>query len=125
MKNKDIYKIRKILENWSNYKDKRISFVVFKNIQIVDTLINTFDCLILSTEDYNFKKEYIHKKYTIDDVIVDKDNFNKEMDILDYNHIKANQLMDSKCTTYFYKLKSHDLPENISANEIKEISFMI
>jgi len=130
MKNKDIYDIKKVLEKWSDYKDKRISFVVFQNTQITDTLINTFNNLTLSSEDYEFKKEMICKKYSSDIInneyiIKNKKDFNKEMDILDYNYIKANQLMNSNCVVKFYKIKLDELPENISANELKEISFMI
>jgi len=129
MKNKDIYRIKSILEKWSDYKGK-ISFTIFKNMEIVDTLINIFDNMIIRSDDYENKKKLICEKYSsgMDDVkyiIENTEDFNKEMDDLDYNYIKSNQLLDSECVVQFYKINIEDLPENLSANEIKEISFMI
>jgi hypothetical protein len=57
MKNRDIYIIRGILEKWSRYKNINISYIVYKNIKIADTLIETFNKLIYNNDIYQLKKK--------------------------------------------------------------------
>jgi len=130
MKNRDIYKVKQILEKWYDYEDRNISYVVFKNMEIANTLISTFNNMVIRSEDYENRKKIICKKYSsgmngVEYIIDNKDDFNKEMDDLDYNYIKSNQLLDSECMAQFYKINFEDLPENISAKQISEISFMV
>lgn len=130
MKNKDIYKVKQILEKWSNYENRNFSYVVFKNMEIVNTLISTFQNLIIRSEDYENRKKVICEKYSsgmnkLEYIIKNEKDFNKEMDDLDYNYIKSNQLMDSECMIQFYKISFEDLPENMNAKDLREISFMI
>jgi len=131
MKNKDIYKVKIILEKWAENHKGRMSYAIFKNIEIVDTLINTFKRFkVLDINDYEREKKLICDKYSVDIVdneyiIEDKDNFNKDMDDLDYNFLKVNQLMNSECDVQFYKVSKDDLPVGISVKDLKDMSFMI
>lgn len=129
MKNRDIYKVKQILEKWSDRKGK-FSFTIFKNMEIADTLINTFNNMLIRSEDYESRKKVICEKFSsemvgVEYVIDNYEDFNKEMDNLDYNYIKSNQLLSNECMVQFYKVNIEDLPEDLSANDLKEISFMI
>lgn len=132
MKNKDIFNIRKILENWVNKKGE-ISYYVMKNIELCDTLIKFFNNLkVVDNMDYKLQRQKIIKKYSSgikdDQYIIDTNNqedFNKEMDDLDYNFIKLSEIMNNECNINFYKIKKEKIPINLSAKEIKDISFMI
>ena len=132
MKNRDIYIIRGILEKWSRYKNINISYIVYKNIKIADTLIETFNKLIYNNDIYQFKKKKICEKYSSEikdnKYIINEDNkkkFNDEMDLLDFNYLKSNELLNKELKIKFYKIKKEHLPKDISANELNEISFMI
>lgn len=130
MKNKDIFKIRKILEDWADIKDN-ISYYIMKNIELCDILINTLNKFkVIDYMDYNLQKKKIIQKYSKgivnNEYIIDNhEYFNKEMDELDYNFIKTSEILNKECNLKFYKIKKDDLPKNLSANEIKNISFMI
>jgi len=132
MKNRDIYIIRGILEKWSRYKNINISYIVYKNIKIADTLIETFNKLIYNNDIYQLKKKKICEKYSSEikdnKYIINEDNkkkFNDEMDLLDFNYLKSNELLNKELKIKFYKIKKEHLPKDISANELNEISFMI
>jgi len=132
MKNRDIYKIRSILDKWSNYKNTNLSYVILKNIDIANTLIDTFNKFIYNKEIYNIKKKQICDKYALkiekDSYLIKEDYeeiFNKEMDELDFNYIKSSELLDKELKVNFFKIKKDDLPKNISANDLNEIKFML
>jgi len=130
MKNKDIFKIRQILEKWTNVEGV-ISYYIFKNIEMCDVLIDTLNKLkVIDILDYKLQKSDIIKKYSNgikdDQYVIDNVNdFNKEMDILDYNFIKTSEILNNECNIVFYKIKKEELPKNISANDIREIYFMV
>lgn len=130
MKNKDIFEIRKTLEEWIDVKGE-ISYYILKNIELCNVLINTLNNLkVLDSFDYELQKSKILKKYSNgiinnEYIINDTENFNKEMDELDYNFIKTSEILNNECNIKFYKIKKEQLPKNLSANEIKNISFMI
>lgn len=130
MKNKDLFEIKNVLKKWADKKGE-FSYAVHKNIELVDTLIKTFTKLkVIDMTDYKLQKTNICNKYSkgIEDgryIIEDEENFNKEMDDLDYNLLKTNELLNSECKIIFYKIKKDHLPENLSANDLKEISFML
>lgn len=130
MKNKDIFEIRKTLEEWIDVKGE-ISYYILKNIELCNVLINTLNNLkVLDSFDYELQKSKILKKYSNgiinnEYIINDTENFNKEMDELDYNFIKTSEILNNECNIKFYKIKKEQLPKNLSANNIKNISFMI
>lgn len=130
MKNKDIFDIRKTLDEWIDVKGE-ISYYILKNIELCDVLINTLNNLkVLDSFDYELQKSKILKKYSDsiinnEYIINDTENFNKEMDELDYNFIKTSEILNNECNIKFYKIKKEYLPKNLSANNIKNISFMI
>jgi len=130
LKNKDIFEIRKTLEEWIDVKGE-ISYYILKNIELCNVLINTLNNLkVLDSFDYELQKSKILKKYSNgiinnEYIINDTENFNKEMDELDYNFIKTSEILNNECNIKFYKIKKEQLPKNLSANEIKNISFMI
>jgi hypothetical protein len=130
LKNKDIFEIRKTLEEWIDVKGE-ISYYILKNIELCNVLINTLNNLkVLDSFDYELQKSKILKKYSNgiinnEYIINDTENFNKEMDELDYNFIKTSEILNNECNIKFYKIKKEQLPKNLSANNIKNISFMI
>ena len=72
-------------------------------------------------EKYSKNKNIVKNKY----IINDHHNFNIEMDDLDYNFIKSTEIFNSNCNIQFYKIDKNDIPNYFTANDIKEISFMI
>jgi hypothetical protein len=134
LKNRDVFHIREILLKWTKIKNKKFSIVIWKNLNIVNTLIDTFDKLIPNYHVYTEKKLQIidkyngvwnndKKEYIIDDKYID--DFNKEMDDLDFNYVKTLELLNSDCVVSFYKLDLDDLPDELSVEDINELEFMI
>jgi hypothetical protein len=130
MKNKDLYKIKQILEKWTIH-DNELSCIVSKNIKLVDTLLNTFNNFkIIDPTDYKLQKFKICNKYNKGFnngkyIISNSKKFNEEMDDLDYNFLKTTEILNNSCTIIFYKIKKDHLPNNISIDDINELSFMI
>lgn len=132
MKNKDIFQIRKILDSWGDVRGD-ISYTIMKNIELCDILINTLNNLkVIDKEDYILQKNKLLKKYSSElngnKYIIDddkKEEFNNLMDELDYNLIKTSEILNNECNIKFYKISKEKIPDGLSANQIKEISFMI
>ena len=131
MKNKDVYNIRNILEKWSNYKNGNVAYAVAKNLELIDTLIDTFKRFrVITIDDYREEKKLICEKYSDSVVdgryIINNDvDFNKEMDELDNNFLNITKILNNDCNIQFYKISKNDLPNDISANDLKDILFMI
>lgn len=130
MKNKDLINVRKSLDKLMSIEGKHQN-IVKKNIEMVDVLLDTFKRFkVIDSTDYNFQRREICIKYSsgFSDShynIIDKENFNKEMDDLIYNYTKTVEIMNNECTLNFFKIKKDHLPKNLSVSDLKYLSFMI
>ncbi len=91
MKNKDLFKLKRILLHYSNIESKEFAVAVYKNMEQIDLIINA-----------------IIEIYT-------KSKNRKDID----------KILESECTIQFVKINYKDLPEKITAKDIKILSFMI
>lgn len=152
MKNKDLYKTRNILTKWYNSTcSKNMSYAIYKNMEMVDKVIDTFDTLSevpIEISKYEMERKRICEKFSKTDkdgnpiiedenyVIDDEHGYDTEISSLNDRYKKVlddrainmdnfNKMLEDDCRIIFEKVSKEDLPDKISPKEIKELSFMI
>lgn len=153
MKNHEIFRLRKALDDVSDIKGIKFAYSVLKNKKILDEEIDIFKKTMEVSEIYN---EYDHKRVAICEkyaqldehgnptivdsqyVITDKESFEKEFVVLKEEYKVAisdrnkqisdyDKLMteDSDITTKLSKVKFEHLPEDLSAAQLETIQEII
>lgn len=153
MKNHEIFRLRKALDDVSDIKGIKFAYSVLKNKKILDEEIDIFKKTMEVSEIYN---EYDHKRVAICEkyahldehgnptivdsqyVITDKESFEKEFVVLKEEYKVAisdrnkqisdyDKLMteDSDIITKLSKIKFEHLPEDLSAAQLETIQEII
>jgi len=151
MKNIELYKIRNILKKYTNVKNKKFGNILYKNLEIVETILTSINSLNVTPKeliDYEVDRKLLCEKYstknengdiTIDNdryIIEDYESFHNEIDLLNnkyekYLNIKRDNmnrtvfLLNSECNIIFEKIDFGELPDDMSADDIKNLKFMI
>lgn len=147
MKKKDLQKLKEGIEAVAALKNAKFSYVLFKNKKLIENEIEVLKEIDKPIEDFQkfeydrvvLCEKYCERKEDGQSLLVDNtykikdiENFNKEIVELRNKNLTAieaeqkrlqdfNQLLEEDLNIEFFKIKSDDLPNDISLEQLSGI----
>ena len=113
MTNKEIFVLNQGLNNCGNLKGIKLSFAISKNIKKLIPIIESINETIKKLQDDHAKKDKEGENVVIDN----------EIQMVDLKKFEAEykELMDVENEVDFHKIKSENLPEDITVAQLNGI----